>query len=143
MDITAVGYLFIRILLVVLLFGFVGFTLYLYWQEVFFHQQKVKRISAPSVSITDIRAPTFNHVFNITEINIGRDPACEFHLEEATLSARHAKLAYHHNQWWIEDLNSSNGTYLNDEAVITPVVVTTQDHIRCGEINLVIDIDEE
>ncbi len=38
------------------------------------------------------------------EVTIGRDPACECPVADEAVSARHARLSYHHNQWWLEDL---------------------------------------
>ena len=36
-------------------------------------------------------------------------------------------LTYRQSQWWIEDLHSTNGTFLNQEAVLEPVVITDGD----------------
>lgn len=143
METTAILFLIVRIILICLLFGFVGVAVYIFWREVNFHQQKVSKSLAPTIAITEIRQPTTNHVFYNQEVIIGRDPACDFRLNEATLSARHARLSFHHNQWWIEDLGSSNGTYLNKQLVVTPVVITSNDHLRCGETDMVIEIDVE
>jgi pSer/pThr/pTyr-binding forkhead associated (FHA) protein len=54
-------------------------------------------------------------------------------LEEKTISARHARLYYEMAQWWAEDLHSTNGTFLNDELIASPMVLTSGDHLRCGE----------
>lgn len=143
MENTAIFFLIVRFILICLLFGFVGVSVFIFWREVNFHQQKVSKSLAPTITITEIRQPTTNHVFYNQEVIIGRDPACEFRLIDATMSARHARLSFHHNQWWIEDLNSSNGTYLNNQPVVTPVVITSNDNLRCGEIDMVIEIDVE
>jgi pSer/pThr/pTyr-binding forkhead associated (FHA) protein len=36
------------------------------------------------------------------------------------------------SQWWLEDLNSRNGTLLNDIALDGPVVVTVGDVLTIG-----------
>jgi pSer/pThr/pTyr-binding forkhead associated (FHA) protein len=55
-------------------------------------------------------------------------------LDDPTVSNTHARLSYHHGQWWLEDLRSTNGTFLNDEAVASPLVVTDGDVVRCGQV---------
>ena len=35
--------------------------------------------------------------------------------DERTVSRRHAKLDFHDGRWWIEDLNSLNGTWVNEK----------------------------
>lgn len=46
-------------------------------------------------------------------LTIGRDPQCEIHLDYPMISWHHARITLSGNQWTIEDLNSSNGTALN------------------------------
>jgi pSer/pThr/pTyr-binding forkhead associated (FHA) protein len=36
------------------------------------------------------------------------------------------------SQWWLEDLNSRNGTLLNDSPLETPTVVTMGDVVTIG-----------
>jgi pSer/pThr/pTyr-binding forkhead associated (FHA) protein len=61
-------------------------------------------------------------------------------LEDAAASARHARLSYHHNQWWLEDLGSTNGTLLNQEKLALPTVVISGDEFRCGETRFTITL---
>lgn len=70
--------------------------------------------------------------FSQAEISIGRDPGCDIPIFDETISARHAQLTYHHNQWWLEDLTSTNGTRLNAARITTPTVITSGDEIQCG-----------
>ena len=65
---------------------------------------------------------------------MGRDPASDLYIEDKTISARHAKLSYHHGQWWVEDLRSTNGTFLNDEPVQEPLVLASGDRLRFGQV---------
>ena len=44
-------------------------------------------------------------------------------------------------QWWLEDLKSTNGTFLNEEKLDTPTVIVTGDEIRCGQVPVRVQID--
>ncbi|MEW6406714.1 MAG: FHA domain-containing protein, partial [Chloroflexota bacterium] len=54
-------------------------------------------------------------------------------------STHHARLSFSRGQWWVEDLESTNGTLLNQELVTAPTVVTPGDQLRCGEATLTIE----
>ncbi|MBK6645972.1 MAG: FHA domain-containing protein [Anaerolineales bacterium] len=69
-------------------------------------------------------------------------PRLRHPLSNDTVSARHAHLIYHHNQWWIEDLASTNGTKLNDTPVSIPTVITSGDELQCGGISLSVSLSE-
>ena len=73
---------------------------------------------------------------------MGREPACDFPINDQTVSSRHARLSFHQNQWWLEDMASTNGTYLNGEAVTTAVVITHGDALRLGQVGVMISIGE-
>jgi pSer/pThr/pTyr-binding forkhead associated (FHA) protein len=47
-------------------------------------------------------------------------------------------LSYHHNQWWLEDLNSANGIQLNQGKLSMPTVVMSDDEFICGGTRFII-----
>jgi adenylate cyclase len=47
------------------------------------------------------------------EALIGRSPACDICLRMSTVSGKHCKLTWRDGYWFVEDLNSSNGTSVN------------------------------
>jgi hypothetical protein len=47
------------------------------------------------------------------EIFIGKEDGCEVKITDAGVSRKHARLAKKGAQWFVEDLGSSNGTYVN------------------------------
>jgi len=49
-------------------------------------------------------------------------------------------LNYRYLQWWIEDLQSTNGTYLNDEKIETSTIIINGDEIRLGQVVVLIEI---
>jgi hypothetical protein len=52
-----------------------------------------------------------------TMLTIGRGLNNDIILEDTRVSRNHAELHYHGRQFWITDLGSTNGTYVNNEAV--------------------------
>jgi hypothetical protein len=47
------------------------------------------------------------------EIFIGKEETCEVKITDAGVSRKHARLAKKGTGWFVEDLGSSNGTYVN------------------------------
>ncbi|MBX9693001.1 MAG: FHA domain-containing protein [Cyanobacteria bacterium] len=65
-------------------------------------------------------------------VMIGRAPENEIVLpDDGYVSAEHAKIFWE-NGWWIEDVNSSNGTYVNDELVSGRRKLAPNDLIKIG-----------
>lgn len=139
-------FLVLRIAAAVALFSFIGWAIYTLWTEINIHKNKASVDNTPPIKLTSVQESvskipeqiTFN--FSHSPIYIGRDTSCDLYLQESTLSARHACIEYHHKQWWIEDLRSSNGTYINDVPVLSPIVMKSEDHLRCGEVEFIIEI---
>jgi pSer/pThr/pTyr-binding forkhead associated (FHA) protein len=128
----------LRLIAAIALYGFLGWALVLLWREVHKQGLSLANRRVPGISLT-VRhgnaAPVFKH-FAQPEIIMGRDPGCDVPLIDDTVSTRHAQLTYHHGQWWLEDLASTNGTILNELPVSLPTVITSGDEIMCGATRL-------
>jgi pSer/pThr/pTyr-binding forkhead associated (FHA) protein len=120
------------------LYSFLGWALYLMWRDL---QAQTQTVPVPALTIASPDGALLFR-FTSTEVTIGRDAACECCLEDPTISARHALLSYHHHQWWVEDLKSRNGTYLNQSPVDEPMVLANGDQLRCGQVILELSIGE-
>jgi pSer/pThr/pTyr-binding forkhead associated (FHA) protein len=135
--------LILRILMAASLYAFLGLALYLLWRDL--QQQSRQFTSTQPPVLTLIRSNDEEPVpyrFTVPEFIIGRDPACDFVLEDSTVSAEHSRLSFRQGHWWVEDLRSTNGTYLNDEPISAPLVITNGDEIRCGQVVLTIIVGE-
>jgi pSer/pThr/pTyr-binding forkhead associated (FHA) protein len=139
--VSAIIFLVLRILLAILLYGFLGFALYTMWRDMKQQGQLLATRQPLPLTLTSLSydlAPSQR--FTRPEIILGRDPSCDFPLNDQTVSSRHARLSFHQNQWWLEDMASTNGTHLNGETVTAPVVITHGDELRLGQVGVKIVI---
>lgn len=81
--------------------------------------------------------------FTQSEVVVGRDANCDLSVMDEAMSAHHARVIHHHGQWWLEDLNSTNGTFLNQEKLTTPAVVISGDEFKCGNTRFSIRLDTD
>ncbi len=133
----------LRIFLVIALYAFLGWALLTLWRDLKRQGSQSIQRKAPAITLLyQFENETHSLRFSLPEITIGRDPASDFSIDDKTVSAKHARLAFRQGQWWVEDLQSTNGTYLNDESVSSPLVVTSGDQIRCGQVLLDLAIGE-
>ncbi|NYI58668.1 FHA domain-containing protein FhaB/FipA [Cellulomonas soli] len=66
-------------------------------------------------------------------ILIGRAPSCTLVLDDDYSSSRHARVFPQGGQWFVEDLGSTNGTYVADQRVEAPTPVPTGTPVRVGQ----------
>ena len=65
-------------------------------------------------------------------MTIGRAPECELKIEDTYASQQHARLFGRNGAWYVEDLGSTNGTFVNDQKLAAPAMVQPGDSIRIG-----------
>jgi hypothetical protein len=61
---------------------------------------------------------------------------CEIALNDSFLSSQHARLELQGDVWVLEDLKSTNGTFLNEMEVRDSAIVEEGDIIRVGRVEL-------
>jgi hypothetical protein len=136
--------LLLRIALAISLYAFLGWGLYTLWQDLKEQASTLVSRQPPPITLSGLLAVESGPYRFITpEITIGRDPACDCTLDDQTVSAQHTRLSFHQGQWWVEDLRSTNGTFLNQESVVAPLVITNGDELRCGQVVFSISIGEK
>jgi len=137
---TGAIFLFLRILLVICLYSFLTWAIYTLWKELQSQSQLVQIKPVPEITINSLDNDEMVKSFTTPVVNIGRDPTCEYVIPDETISSFHARLSYRQNQWWAEDLQSTNGTLLNEERLETATVIITGDELQLGKISLTIAI---
>ena len=66
------------------------------------------------------------------EVTLGRAPGCEVRLEDDYVSQLHARLFRQGDQLMVEDLGSTNGTFVGGDRVAGPRVVRPGELLRVG-----------
>lgn len=69
-------------------------------------------------------------------LRIGRDESCEIRPPDEYLSNFHARLYPKNGMWYVEDLGSTNGTYVNRQRLTGPLEVHHGDRVRVGTTEL-------
>jgi pSer/pThr/pTyr-binding forkhead associated (FHA) protein len=64
---------------------------------------------------------------------IGRNPECALVLDDDFASGRHARIFHRDNDWFVEDLGSTNGTFVGSERLTGPVRVEAGSTLRIGK----------
>jgi len=134
----------LRLLMLLVLLSFFGWAIFTMWRDLKFQTQSLVAAKIPYITILRENDTAENKLtFTQPELHIGRDAACEVQLSDDTVSNQHARLWFRNKQWWIEDLLSTNGTFLNDERLETPTILISGDEIRAGKVLLFIEIQSQ
>ena len=67
---------------------------------------------------------------------IGRNPDNDVALNDNFLSGAHAQLQLQDDEWILEDMHSTNGTFINGFEVRAPTSINDGDIIRVGRVEL-------
>jgi pSer/pThr/pTyr-binding forkhead associated (FHA) protein len=66
-------------------------------------------------------------------ILIGRGPDAAIRLDDDYVSTRHARIAASGDQWFVEDLGSTNGTYVGTARITQPTTLSLGTQVRIGK----------
>jgi pSer/pThr/pTyr-binding forkhead associated (FHA) protein len=69
-------------------------------------------------------------------ILIGRGTDAAIRLDDDYVSTRHARIASSGDQWFVEDLGSTNGTYIGTHRLTQPTTIALGSIIRIGKTTL-------
>jgi pSer/pThr/pTyr-binding forkhead associated (FHA) protein len=68
-----------------------------------------------------------------SSVLIGRAPGCTLVLDDDYSSSRHARIFPQGGAWFVEDLGSTNGTFVGDQRVEAPTQLATGTPVRVGQ----------
>lgn len=138
---SAVVLLVVRLLMAAALYLFIGWVIYTIWIDLNRKDTNPEQVGVPAVTLkfVDQQSEKIEY-YTRPIIVIGREPTCDCIIYDKAISARQARLSFHHNQWWIEDLDSTNGTFINQDRVSQPTVIISEDQITCGGTVIMVQI---
>jgi len=85
------------------------------------------------ISISEEGKPPRVLTFERPAVTIGRREGNDLRLQTAGISSMHCKISRVGNGYQLEDLGSTNGTYLDQQRVQGPLLVNPGQPIRIGQ----------
>ena len=67
---------------------------------------------------------------------LGRDPGTRGSIPDASISRRHARITVRGETATLEDLESKNGTFVGEDRVARPTLLSDGDTVRLGLVRL-------
>jgi len=142
----AILLLILRVVLALLLYSFLVALFRMLWQDVQAasrvaeaRERRLGRLVVLDSRLPDLSPGTAFPLLSIT--SLGRAPTNTAPLPDDTASLEHALLHLRGGQWWLEDLDSRNGTRLNDAPVVQPALVVPGDVIGVGRVRLKMEVE--
>lgn len=86
-----------------------------------------------SVTIREKSGQVYTFHFDKPEIMIGRVKGNDVILPKQNISKRHALVRVQGGRFIVEDLGSTNGTYVNGHRIATPVEIGSEDKVYLGD----------
>ena len=75
------------------------------------------------------------YLLNKSVMVIGRNPACDIFIDDLYMSSKHAQLWTKGGEWYLGDMGSTNGTFVNGERLDRrAVALDSGDRIRVGQL---------
>jgi hypothetical protein len=76
-------------------------------------------------------------VFTLQAVtSLGRKPSNTIVLDDDFVSGEHSLVSWRDNRAWLEDVASTNGTFLNDTEITRPVPIAEGDILGVGDVRL-------
>ena len=73
---------------------------------------------------------------DLAPLLIGRGADAAIRLDDDYVSTRHARIASSGDQWYVEDLGSTNGTYIGPHRLTQPTALQLGSQVRVGKTTL-------
>lgn len=135
----------LRLASAVLLLVFMGLLFWYLYQDLMSTRtaarEQTSSLGILRVIASDAANPLVDTLFDLAPVTtIGRHSRNTIVLDDTYVSSEHTLLSWRDSQWWLEDLGSRNGTYLNGTILTDPVVISVGDVITIGGVRFKMDL---
>jgi hypothetical protein len=93
----------------------------------------------PKLTLLVGRATMKVYDIDQSTIGVGRDEEMDIVIDNPSMSRRHAEIRQEGDGWVVEDMGSSNGTFLHGQRIQAPQPLKTGDEIGFGKFSVVFD----
>jgi pSer/pThr/pTyr-binding forkhead associated (FHA) protein len=93
--------------------------------------------TSPRLVVVESAGPQLarGHAFVLRDVtSIGRSAGSAIRLEDPYASAEHALVSIRDGRMWLEDLGSTNGTFLNRRQIAKPTALQSGDVVQVGRV---------
>lgn len=129
----------LRFALALLLYLFLGVAFYVLWHGLSQHEREAPAAHTPAQIIVEEGTNSGQRITLRPITAVGRAETNHLIIDDPFASTNHAMILWREDLWWLEDLESHNGTFVNGERITQPVPLTAGDRIRIGETLLRFD----
>lgn len=128
--------LVLRFVLAGLLYTFLALLLYVMWRDLNHHaRDDAEPHEGATLTVNSDTMPAQRFCLRPVTA-LGRAQDNHLIVDDRFASANHALVVWREGRWWVEDLDSHNGTYLNGERITKPQPLSSGDRIGIGETEL-------
>jgi serine phosphatase RsbU (regulator of sigma subunit) len=94
-------------------------------------------------TLVTVKGPDVGQRFVLDEAGtvIGRQPDAAIYLESLAVSRHHARVLHDQGGWFVEDMGSSNGTYVNGQRIAGRAPLTERDVLQVGPYVLHLQVE--
>lgn len=138
MDVFTLSLWALRILFVVLIYAFLFMVVRALWRDLRTGVAGAGRPLARLVVVAAVEGrPEPGSSIPLDAVNsLGRDVNNSIVLDDSFVSTEHALLTFRGRAWYVEDLGSTNGTWLNGQQVTGLLPLGYGDEIQIGQVRL-------
>jgi serine phosphatase RsbU (regulator of sigma subunit)/pSer/pThr/pTyr-binding forkhead associated (FHA) protein len=92
----------------------------------------------PLELVGSLRGRSIRHRLERSSVTIGRSAACELQLSDPSVSRTHAEIRFSNDRYFISDLGSRNGTWVNGKRADKPTEIKDGDRVEIASIALAV-----
>lgn len=140
MDPLAISLWIIRLAFLAGLYVFLYLVMRALWRDLRASQEADRPLGRLVVVGSPEGTPALGTIFHVDAITtLGRDVNNTVVIDDGFASGSHAALTFRGRSWYLEDLGSTNGTWLNGERIAVPTPLGWGDELQVGRARLRLD----